>query len=76
MLQQLHLIFWPLLQVLTEDSSCSEVAAEVEGLVQAVLQGHNSVVLALGQSGSGKSHTMAGDIAPLDRTRTRTTGKP
>ena len=65
-----------LAQVLTEDSSSSEVAAEAEGLVEAVLQGHNSVILALGQSGSGKTYTMAGDISPLDRTRTRTTGKP
>lgn len=62
------------LQVLTEDSSPEEVAAEAEGLVQAVLQGHNSVVMALGQSGSGKTHTMAGDTSPLDRTRTRTPG--
>ena len=63
-----------MVQVLTEDSRPSEVAAEAEGLVEAVLQGHNSVVMALGQSGSGKTYTMAGDIAPLDRTRTRTTG--
>lgn len=62
------------LQVLTEDSSSEEVAAQAAGLVQAVLQGHNSVVMALGQSGSGKTHTLAGDTSPLDRTRTRTTG--
>lgn len=61
--------------MLSEDSIPEEVAGEAEGLLEAVLQGRNSVVLALGQSGSGKTHTMAGDISPLDRTRTRITGK-
>ncbi|KAL0028659.1 hypothetical protein WJX79_008659 [Trebouxia sp. C0005] len=47
-------------QVLLEDCSEADVAEQVSGVIQAVLQGRNSVVLALGQAGSGKSHTMLG----------------
>lgn len=48
------------LQVLLEDCSDADVAEQASGVVEAVLQGRNSVVLALGQAGSGKSHTMLG----------------
>ncbi len=48
------------LQVLLEDCSEADVAEQASGVVEAVLQGRNSVVLALGQAGSGKSHTMLG----------------
>lgn len=46
--------------MLLEDCSEADVAEQVSGVIQAVLQGRNSVVLALGQAGSGKSHTMLG----------------
>lgn len=48
------------LQVLLEDCSEADVAEQASGVVEAVLQGRNSVVLALGQASSGKSHTMLG----------------
>lgn len=47
-------------QVLLEDCSEADVAEQASGVVEAVLQGRNSLVLALGQAGSGKSHTMLG----------------
>ncbi|KAL0034861.1 hypothetical protein WJX77_010604 [Trebouxia sp. C0004] len=47
-------------QVLLEDCCEADVAQQASGVVEAVLQGRNSVVLALGQAGSGKSHTMLG----------------
>ncbi len=47
-------------QVLSEDCSEADVAEQASGVVEAVLQGRNSMVLALGQAGSGKSHTMLG----------------
>ena len=36
------------------------VYKEVSGLVAAVVEGNNGCVLAFGQSGSGKAHTLAG----------------
>ncbi|KAL0051815.1 hypothetical protein WJX82_002647 [Trebouxia sp. C0006] len=47
-------------QVLLEDCSEADVAEQASGVVEGVLQGRNSVVLALGQAGSGKSHTLLG----------------
>lgn len=44
-------------------SSCSqqELAEEASGVIEAVLQGRNSVVLAMGQPAFGKPHTLLGE---------------
>ena len=47
---------WP--QVLLDDCTTQDLAEQASGVVQAVLQGRNSAVLALGQPGSGKTHTL------------------
>lgn len=47
---------WP--QVLLGDCSTQALAGQASGVIQAVLQGRNSAVLALGQLGSGKTHTL------------------
>jgi len=63
----------PHVQVLLGDCSQEEVAEQATGVIEAVLQGRNSVVLALGQAGSGKSHTMLGND-PGDPDSTSTSG--
>ena len=44
--------------MLLGDCSTQDLAQQTSGVIQAVLQGRNSAVLALGQPGSGKTHTL------------------
>lgn len=48
-------------QVLASDCSQQDLGEQASGVVQAVLQGRNSVVLAMGQPASGTSHTLLGN---------------
>lgn len=47
-------------QVLLGDCSPEAVTEQAAGVVEAVLQGRNSVVMAMGQAGSNKTHTLLG----------------
>lgn len=49
------------MQVLASSCDQQDLAGQASGVVEAVLRGRNSVVLALGQSGSGKTHSLLGD---------------
>jgi len=46
----------------TSNASQSEVYSEMEELVLGSLEGYNACLMAYGQSGSGKSHSMIGDF--------------
>lgn len=48
-------------QVLPSSCSQQELAEQASGVIEAVLQGRNSVVLAMGQPAFGKPHTLLGD---------------
>ena len=63
-----------MVQVLLGDCSNSDLTQQAEGVVEAVLQGRNSAVVALGQAGSGKSHTMFG-FSPQDPEAAKMTGQ-
>ena len=47
-----------LLQVLASDCSQQDLVQQASGVIQAVLQGRNSVVLAMGPPASGKPNTL------------------
>ncbi|CAK9012239.1 Kinesin-like protein KIN-14Q [Durusdinium trenchii] len=51
---------WQFDAVFDPNSTQSEVAGEVEPLVQSVVDGYNACVFAYGQTGSGKTYTMDG----------------
>ena len=46
------------IQVLTSGCSQQDLAEQASGVVEAVLQGRNSVVLAMGQPAFGRAHTL------------------
>ena len=49
--------------VTSQRSWCTQVCAQ--DLVSAALNGFNSTVLAYGQTGAGKTHTMFGELSML-----------
>lgn len=49
------------IQVLTSGCSQQDLAEQASGVVEAVLQGRNCVVLAMGQPAFGKAHTLLGE---------------
>ena len=54
-----------MMQVLSSDCSQQDLAEQASGVIEAVLQGRNSVVLAMGQPAFGKPHTLLG-VDPND----------
>ena len=62
-------------QVLASDCSQQELGEQASGVVQAVLQGRNSVVLAMGQPAFGMSHTLLGHDPHAPQTQSSSPGK-
>lgn len=63
-------------QVLASDSSPQELGEQAAGVIQAVLQGRNSVVVAMGQPASAKSHTLLGHDPTDPQASSSSPGKP
>lgn len=62
-------------QVLASDCSQQELGEQASGVVQAVLQGRNSVVLAMGQPASAMSHTLLGHAPNDSQTQSSSPGE-
>ena len=52
--------------VLSPDASQADVYAHASGLVDAVMQGYNATILAYGQTGAGKTHSVMGVLGGDD----------